>query len=268
MVIDVVLGMQTYNKYLLTKEMLTDELIKKFENMCQQNKLKWQIEKMSLFTYDDGLTKKDIIKVKNFYLERSKNWSELLYPKQPLHKIIFEFLKLFNGLKIAKDALTIYRGFEIASRAFYIAPKCLDGLLRIASYYDGGIVFTNRAGNVFVFDEKQIDSLNRMPFTKEDKKKMIKESGSKFEDDWYETDTMTGIFMEYRKIPVTLHAYWDNFEDFLYEETKRLTEMWLANPWHIPPAEILPHNITPELFNKLKTDGKINDGIIHKEIFK
>ena len=201
---------------------ITNDIIIKFEELKKNmNMPLWNIKNKSILGYFEGIDKKGVVELKqNLELENG--------PKVP--KGYIDFLQNFNGMNILMS-FVIYghldKGVSIYFNALKSFPKYIkQDCLNIGSYNpDDSPIFINQEGNILVFSGKYIFDKNH--------------SGE--EDEAEEA----------------LIAYWDNIEDFITEETERYYKLFLEKPFAFPTAEMLPHNITAEKFNKLVNEGKI-----------
>ena len=201
---------------------ITNDIIIKFEELKKNmNMPLWNIKNKSILGYFEGIDKKGVVELKqNLELENG--------PKVP--KGYIDFLQNFNGMNILMS-FVIYghldKGISIYFNRLKSFPKYIkQDCLNIGSYNpDDSPIFINQEGNILVFSGKYIFDKNHPGEEDEAEEALI--------------------------------AYWDNIEDFITEETERYYKLFLEKPFAFPTAEMLPHNITAEKFNKLVNEGKI-----------
>lgn len=201
---------------------INDGIVKRFEELKKNmNMPLWDIKRKTILGYFKGIDKKGVKEIKqNIELKNG--------PKIP--KAYIDFLQNFNGMNVLMS-FVIYghldKGISIYFNRLKSFPKYIrQDCLNIGSYNpDDSPIFINQEGNILVFSGKYIFDKNHPGEEDEAEEALI--------------------------------AYWDNIEDFITEETERYYKLFLEKPFAFPTAEMLPHNITPEKFDKLVKDGKI-----------
>lgn len=198
------------------------DIITKFEDLKKNMKKPlWDVNRQVIISYFKGLDKQGVEELKqNLELENG--------PKIP--KGYIDFLQNFNGMNVLMSFVIFGHldiGFSIYFNALKSFPKYIkQDCLNIGSYNpDDSPIFINQEGNILVFSGKYIFDKNHPGEEDEAEEALI--------------------------------AYWDNIEDFITEETERYYKLFLEKPFAFPTAEMLPHNITAEKFNKLVNEGKI-----------
>ncbi|MDR2201529.1 MAG: hypothetical protein LBP26_01995 [Clostridiales bacterium] len=210
--------------------------LKKIEIDEKRSKpLKW--ENLSVFQYWDGISDEDISDIK-VNLRHFTNVDSL-------HPAYEKLLRVTNGISIVNTKISIYghnlmRGIggpiPIYFNSSEPAPYCLDKDLFNIGTYGANLapIFINKDGNILVYSGKDFHAFDNG-------KRQSKRA-----------------YAKYLKSYIKLIAYWDNIEDFITEETIRYIGLFMSDPSALSTVAALPNNVTPELFNKLRGEKKID----------
>jgi hypothetical protein len=203
-----------------------------FSKMVSKNGLKWEVETLSFINISAGFTEQQELVIK----ERVESIEQSYKGPLKVEKIpewYYKLLKRHNSFSLVRSQIVF--GQISDNNLIELKPKCLDGLFYIGQY--NGVltvpIFTNTDGNIFAFSASEFRSYDDLVPNKKNLSK-------------------------YREKYVSLIGYWDNIDDFLLCETKRLMCSYLAGPVYMKALkDIEPNNVSLELLEKLYREGKI-----------
>ena len=180
--------------------------IEYYSDYTKDKKVFWKPETLAIISHEKEVSQDEINSIQNDAKKIKKEFKHHPYTIEDVPNWYFDFYKNFKSLTLFRGSIILDK--SIAQNTICIKPNCLDGKFYIGQY--SGItpescpIFTNQNGEIFVYDAKTFRN-----YPNQNNKKEIK---------------------EYLKQEVNLIAHWQNIEDFLIEECKRLEELFIINP--------------------------------------